>query len=424
VKKLAVPAVLAVGCLAFALAQAPAPVRVLWTFAGPSNPGYEWVTLAAAENNLVYAVKPGPSWSFATENGQFKETGSTITALELGTGGLTWAAESRWPILSPLLLTAGRLVAHNGYGEVLCFDARNGKPLWKIEPEIHPGGWDERTMPSAQGESIFLREENEIVCRSIKDGKAVWRTAVEAVRNRRVFPAAAGDRLLAVNSMDAMVALDMKTGKVLWRKKLDGIGETVLAGPSFALISNADRTFNLDPASGREIWNFGQPPMKFEFKAETMKQQDPRRLHGPIWNLEGVKALAVQGERVFVFQKRVMYPQGSPFMPELACYDLATVGDMHWSQSLGSEFRGLSIAGPMILTVEGRTIIARSAAEGRLAWEFEVPGEKLLQGQALAVGGKILVVGSMGLTCLETGDPLLTGWAQCGGGPSRSGAVR
>jgi outer membrane protein assembly factor BamB len=423
-KKLAVPAVLAVGCLAFALAQAPAPVRVLWTFAGPSNPGYEWVTLAAAENNLVYAVKPGPSWSFATENGQFKETGSTITALDLGTGSVTWAAESRWPILSPLLLTAGRLVAHNGYGEVLCFDARNGKPLWKVEPELHPGGWDERTMPLAQGESIFLREENEIVCRSIKDGKAVWRTAVEAVQNRRVFPALAGDRLIVANAMDAVLALDAKTGKILWRKKLDGIGETVLAGPSFALISNADRTFNLDPASGREIWNVGLPPMKFEFNTEKMKQQDPRQLHEPIWNLEGVKALAVQGERVFVFQKRVMYPQGSPFMPELACYDLATVGDMRWSQSLGSEFQGLSVAGPMVLTVEGRTIIARSAAEGRVAWEFEVPGEKLLQGQALAVGGKILVVGSTGLTCLETGDPLLTGWAQCGGGPSRSGAVR
>jgi outer membrane protein assembly factor BamB len=421
-KKLAVPAVLAVGCLAFA--QAPAPVRVLWTFAGPSNPGYEWVTLAASENNLVYAVKPGPSWSFATENGQFKETGSTITALELGTGSLTWAAESRWPILSPLLLTAGRLVAHNGYGEVLCFDARNGKPLWKIEPELHPGGWDERTMPSAQGESIFLREENEIVCRSIKDGKAVWRTAVEAVRNRRVFPAAAGDRLLAVNSMDAMVALDMKTGKVLWRKKLDGIGETVLAGPSFALISNADSTFNLDPASGREIWSFGRPPMKIEPPPRKTNRPDSRQPRPPVWNLENVKPLAVMGESVLLFQKRVMYPEGGSYKTELACYDLALGRDLRWSQGLGSEFRGLSIAGPMILTVEGRTIIARSAAEGRLAWEFEVPGEKLLQGQALAVGGKILVVGSMGLTCLETGDPLLTGWAQCGGGPSRSGAVR
>ena len=166
--------------------------------------------------------------------------------------------------------------------------------------------------------------------------------------------------------------------------------------------------------------------MKFESNTEKTKQQDPRRLHEPIWSLEAVKALAVQGGGVFVFQKRVMYPQGSPFMPELACYDLATVrdGDMRWSQSLGSEFQGLSAAGPMVLTVEGRTIIARSAAEGRTAWEFEVPGEKLLQGQALAVGGKILVVGSTGLTCLETGDPLLTGWAQCGGGPSRSGAVR
>ncbi len=113
------------------------------------------MTLVAADNSQVYAVKPGPSWSYTTENGRFTESGSTIAALDLGTGRPIWSAESRWPILSPLLLTAGRLVAYNGYGEILCFSARDGKPLWKVEPEPHPGSWDERTLPTAQGDWIF-----------------------------------------------------------------------------------------------------------------------------------------------------------------------------------------------------------------------------------------------------------------------------
>jgi outer membrane protein assembly factor BamB len=118
-----------------------------------------------------------------------------------------------------------------------------------------------------------------------------------------------------------------------------------------------------------------------------------------------------------------MYPEGRAFSTELGCYDLASGRDMRWYDGLAAEFQGLSLAGPLVLTVEGRKVIARNAADGRSAWEFEIPGEKLLQGQALAISGKILVIGSNGLTCLETGDSRVTGWGQCGG-PARIGAGR
>ena len=107
-KRAAAAAVAAALIFAACPAGLAAQVRVLWTLAGPSNPGYEWVTLAAAENGLAFAVKPGPPWDFTTENGRFTETGSTIAALDLATGRPVWTAESRWPILSPLLLTSGR----------------------------------------------------------------------------------------------------------------------------------------------------------------------------------------------------------------------------------------------------------------------------------------------------------------------------
>ena len=422
-KKAASAAVVACFLSAGLPAGLAAQANVLWTFPGPNNPGHEWVTLAAADNSLVYAVKPGPSWDYTTENGRFTETGSTIAALDLGTGRPVWSAESRWPILSPLLLTAGRLVAYNGYGELLCFSARDGKPLWKVEPEPHPVSWDERTLPTAQGEWIFLREGGEIVGRSIRDGKAVWRTAIEAVQNRRVFAAPAGDRLIVANAMDAVLALDMQSGKSLWIKKIDGVGEIVLAGPGSALVANGDRVLNLDPADGREVWSIGRPPQQSEPDSRTSTRLTPRQPRAPIWNLENVRPLAVMGDSVWLIQKRVMESQGRSYKTELACYDRALGRDLRWLQDLGPEFQGLSPAGPLILVVEGPKVIAWNAADGRRAWEFEIPGERLLQGQPLVVGGKILIVGSRGLICLETGDPRLTGWGQCGG-PARTGSAR
>ena len=388
--------------LATALAQAPAEVRVLWTFPGPGNPAYEYVTMAAAGNGLVYGVVKGKSWDFSTENGSFTETGSAVVALDAATGRLKWSAESRWPVLSPLLLAGGRLVAHNGYGEVLCFDAAGGKLLWKAERELHPGSWDERTMPSARGEFLFLREENEIVCRGLKDGRPVWRTPIEAVQNRRVFPLLVGNWIIVANAMDAVLGLDSRDGKIGWKKKLEWSDEISIAGTSVALASNTDRVAAFSIADGKDL---GAPG-------------------GTAGSLENAKPLAVKNETVFLLQKPAAPAAGGASAAEVAAYNLTAPNQPLWRELVGDGFQGLSIAGPFVLIVRGGTVQARRAEDGKIAWQFDIPGEKALQGQALAVDGKIFVAGEKGLVCLETGDPRITGWSQSGGGAERSSGVR
>lgn len=399
-------------------------IRLLWTFGGPANPEYEWTTLTAAGGGLAYTVVKGPSWTYGTENGTFIETGSTIAALDLATGNVRWRADSRWPVLSPLLWSGGKVVAHNGYGELLCFDAARGKAAWKIGRELHPGSWDERTMPSARGDVFFLREENEIVCRSLKDGQPVWRTLVEAVQNKRVFPALAGECLVVANSMDAVFGLSAADGRLLWKSERGGVSELSAATPGSALVADSARTYSLAAADGRELWSYGSPPMSFQFDAKEMAKQDSRQLHEPIWNLENPQPLAFKGERVFLLHKRVMYPEGRLFSREIVCLDAASGRDDRWTAPVTGDFQGLSVAGPYLLIVQGGTVRALDAETGKTAWEFEIAGEKKLQGQPLAVDGKVLVVGAKGLYCLETGDRRITGWSQSGGSSLRSSAAR
>lgn len=369
---------------AAALSQ-PQP-RFLWTFAGPANPAYERVTLAAAGNGFVYAVVTGKSWTFTTENGTFTETGSAAAAVDAATGKLKWSADSRWPILSPLLFSGGRVIAHNGYGEVLCLEAAAGRVLWKAERELHPGSWDERTMPSAQGEFLFLREEASIVCRSLQDGKPVWSTPISAVQNRRVFPALAGDRVIVATAMDDVVGLNAADGRVAWKKKIGWLEDISVVGPGIALAANADRLYAFSTADGKDMWI-----------------------------LEKASPLAIKEDLVYLLEK-----QGE----EIVCRDLATARRKSWSMPTASDFQGFSVAGPLVLIVQSGRLIARQAADGKIVWEFTIPGETALKGQALAVDGKIYVAGAKGLHALDAGDPLVTGWPQSAGGALRSGAGR
>lgn len=396
-------------------AQTPSGVHILWRCEGATNPSYEWVSMSAIGNRTVYSVLPGKTWSYTTENGSFTETGSTIVALNLPTGQVRWSAESSWPVLSPLLLSGRRLVAHNGYDEIFCFDASDGTLLWKVEPELHPGSWDERTMPSADGRFIYLREGNDIVCRSALDGKPVWRTEVVAVRNLRIFASLASGRVFVSDGMEAVIALDSQDARILWRKPLPAIRDLFITASEAVLVSDPDRTFGLAAADGRELFNYGQPPREILLGARGGKS---------VWNVENARALAVQGSNIFLIQNRVIYPEGKTVAMEIACLDAANAHANRWTEPVANEFEGLSLAGPFVLTVEAGKVIARDAATGNTVWEFQVPGENHLQGQPLAADGKIIVAGSKGLICIETGDMRITGWPQSGGSAARMYAGR
>jgi outer membrane protein assembly factor BamB len=92
-----------------------------------------------------------------------------------------------------------------------------------------------------------------------------------------------------------------------------------------------------------------------------------------------------------------------------------------WTYSLEESFAGFSLAGQGAIIVQGAKVTLLNSENGNLLWDFQIPEEKGLQGQALAVAGKILVVGTKGLYCIDTGDPRISGWPQCAGGATRSG---
>jgi len=415
-KKILVFLVLAIASLSFA-GPAIKP-HLAWKFAGPVNPEYEWVTMSAAGGEMVYTFMKGKSWSFTTENGTFTETGSEVVALDMKTGQKRWSYNTQFPVLSPLLFLDGKLIIHDGYGNIFCLDASKGKEIWKAERELHPGSWDEETMPSGKDGFIYLREENELVCRGLQDGKPVWRTPIEAVSNRRVFPALRADKILLSTASDKAMCFNAKDGKVLWKKNVGWLKETVVASDKFAFFANADVLKCLSLADGSEVWTYSAPPMK----STKEKPESQKQLIEPIWNLENAQPLALAGDRIYVIQKRVMYPQGTLVGYEIACFEQES-RKLIWTYSLEEKFSGFSLTGQGAIVIQGAKVTLLSLGNGSAVWEFQVPGEERLQGQALALDVKIFVVGTKGLYCIETGNPQITGWTQCGGSAARSGRI-
>jgi outer membrane protein assembly factor BamB len=406
-------------CVFFFLSTArPAgPPRLAWKVSGPANPEYEWVTMSTTGGGLVFTILKGKTWTFTTENGTFNETGSEIIALDLSGGQKKWSFNTQFPINSPLLFLDGKLIVHDGYGDVFCLEAASGREIWKAERELHPGSWDEQTLPSAKDGSLYLREENELLCRGLKDGQAVWRTPIEAVSNRRVFPALINDKIVLSTAMDEALCINSKDGRVLWKKKIGWLKDTVVAGGQTIFLANADALQCLSLADGGEIWSYVAPPL--ETSANPQPPAAPK-IPAELWNVENAQALAAGNNHLFIVQKRVRQPQGTLAGYEIACLSMDNKKPV-WTYSLEEPFAGFSLAGQAAIVVQGARVTLLNSENGNLLWDFQIPEEKGLQGQALAVAGKILVVGTKGLYCIDTGDPRISGWPQCGGGATRSG---
>jgi outer membrane protein assembly factor BamB len=254
-----------------------------------------------------------------------------------------------------------------------------------------------------------------LVCRSIKNGQPVWTTPITAVSNRRVYAAISGDKLALSTAMDDVLVLDAKKGQLAWKASPGWLDETLVATEDFALFSNSDGLKCYAISDGREIWTYSAYP-----DLPSPQADQAVKVKEEVWKTENARPYAADGEHLYVYQWRVS-PQREMTGYDIACLNLKDK-KLLWTHSISKDFSGFSLAGQKGVVVEGNTLRAIGLQDGKTLWEFPVEGEGKLRGEALVTGGKILVVGSKGLYCIETGDPALTGWPQCSGSALRTGA--
>lgn len=122
------------------------------------------------------------------------------------TGSITFYDDRLFVPLSSYEVAASGAPTHeccHSHGGVMALDATTGKPLWE---------WHATPQATLQGQNA---DGNAMYGPS---GAAVWTTpAVDAARNRIYFGTGENLSHPATDTSDAIIALDMDTGKLAWR---------------------------------------------------------------------------------------------------------------------------------------------------------------------------------------------------------------
>lgn len=235
------------------IAASPAPAADWPQWRGPSRDGI------SAETNLLREwPKDGPKLLWQTK--------------DLGSGYSTPAVAD------------GRIYMMVNKGiedeRVKSLDAKNGREVWSTRlgkvgsPDQQPNFPAARSTPTVDGQVLYaLSSDGDLVCLNTADGRIVWRKSLTADFGGKPgtwayaeSPLIDGEQLVCVpGGPDAtVVALNKKTGEVLWKCPLPGGDAAGYA--SVIIVEAAERRqyvafpanglIGVDAKTGRLLWRY------------------------------------------------------------------------------------------------------------------------------------------------------------------------
>ncbi len=318
---------------------------------------------------------------------------------QVGTGFATVA------VSQGLLYTLGH---DGGRDTVWCLNATTGKPEWqhswkgKLVDNLHEGG--PGATPTVAGEHVFTcSKEGILICFERTKGRVVWKKDIRVLSGTKMptwgFSGSAwidGDRLYI--DAGALLALDRKNGKLIWKTKkyLCGYGSPIVfehSGKSYVSVLNNDGLLVATPSG--EVRDLFKWPTSYKTNSTTPIWSDGKLFISTGYN-KGCALVSFDGkdlERVYENKSMRNHMNNCVLLDghlygfdgnsnsrrtvKLVCLEFAT-GEVQWTK-MGFGCGSLMGAGDKLIVLGDRGDLAVVAASPR---EFrEISRTKVLDGK-------------------------------------------
>jgi outer membrane protein assembly factor BamB len=258
-------------------------------------------------------------------------------------------------ILAPPVVENGRIFTMDAESVVTAFDAGNGRKLWKFDPQ--PKRTDTTTFGggvAALGNRVYIATGYaQVLALDAKSGKLLWRRPVPGPLHAP--PTVADGRVFAVTVDNELVVLAADDGRVLWTH--NGLPETagLLGGSSPAVEGDivvvaysSGEIFALRVENGRALWTDNLASAR---------------------SLDALTALADIRGRPVIDHGLVFAISHSGRMVAI---DLRT-GDRVWEQDLGGSFTPWVAGDFVYVLTNDAAVVCLTRKEGKIKWALDLP---------------------------------------------------
>ena len=188
-----------------------------------------------------------------------------IYALDAKTGDLIWQGKVKGEIITAPAIDSGILVVNSASGEMKAFNATTGEEVWKIEQDVPPLTLRGLSAPViASGGVIVGTSSGNVTVYLLEKGQEGWSTPVgeasgstelERVIDVDAAPIAFGDKIYAISSRGNLVAIELKSGRVLWKRQYSSYRQISIKGNNIYLTDLRGHVYSIDRNTGLERWS-------------------------------------------------------------------------------------------------------------------------------------------------------------------------
>ncbi len=247
------------------------------------------------------------SGGLAYEKGRvFVTTGfAEVIALDAKTGKVIWRKPVNAPMRTAPTVRGGRVFAVTLDNRLVVLNAANGDILWTHEgiPEsasLLGGG-----SPAVdRGVVVVPYSSGELVALKVENGRILWSDSLTSSRRTdqistlsqiRGRPIIDRGVVFAMSNGGIMVAIDMRTGRRIWEKRIGGQEDPWVAGNYLFILTNDAEIAALSRKDGSIHWVRALP--RFE---DEKDKEDPIVWTGPILTSDRLIVAGSQGQAIAV----------------------------------------------------------------------------------------------------------------------------
>jgi outer membrane protein assembly factor BamB len=188
-----------------------------------------------------------------------------VFALDADTGDISWQAKVKGEVISAPAFDAGTLVVNTVSGVLKAFNATDGEVQWQIEQDVPPLTLRGVSSPSiAAGGVVVGAADGSLTIYILADGQQGWTsevgeatgsTELERVIDVDSQPLIYGDTVYAVSARGHLVAIELRTGRMLWKRQYSSYRQLSISGNTIFLTDIKGHIYAIDRINGLERWS-------------------------------------------------------------------------------------------------------------------------------------------------------------------------
>ncbi|CRK85537.1 Outer membrane protein assembly factor BamB [Candidatus Providencia siddallii] len=187
-----------------------------------------------------------------------------LFALNKTNGKVIWTTDIDGEGLSKPVVSNDLVIIHTNSGQLQAIDINDGEIKWSLNigtPFISLRGV---SSPTISFGTLIIGGDNGIVTSVLMpQGQIIWQKQISQITTTNeiakindidVTPIVDYDRIYIVSYNNVLSALDIYSGKSIWKREISSVNDMIISGENIFLIDINDRIFSIRKTDGVILW--------------------------------------------------------------------------------------------------------------------------------------------------------------------------